>query len=92
MKDFFKEFFSKVDVIQFLVALTLMFSFTIITLALVYREIPQGNREALLYLLGIISGAMLSMATFYWGSSKGSQKKSDTIDKMSEQITDKITK
>ena len=90
MKDFMKEFFSKVDVIQLLVSLTVMFSFTIITLALVYREIPPGNREALLYLLGIISGAILGMATFYWGSSKGSQKKSDTIDKISEQITDKL--
>ena len=92
MKDFFKEFFSKVDVIQFLVAITVMFCFTIATLALLYREIPAANRESVLFLLGIISGAILGMSTFYWGSSKGSQKKSDTIDKMSEQITDKITK
>lgn len=90
MKDFFKEFFGKVDFIQFLVAITIMFSFLIISLALIYREIPAGNREALMYLLGIVSATIIAMANWYWGSSKGSQKKSDTIDKMTEQITDKM--
>jgi hypothetical protein len=70
---------AKIRVIQFLTAFTVLYALWEIVHALINKTIPESNREALINMLGIIEGALLTIITFYYGSSKGSQKKSDTI-------------
>lgn len=74
-----KELLKKVDILQFMVAVTVLFVFLLVVLALIYRVIPDANKEILIHVLGIIEGAIMTLVSFYYGSSKGSQKKSDTI-------------
>lgn len=77
MKWALKHFLDKVDAVQFCIAFTIMGVFFMIANALVYREIPEGNREILIHMLGIVEGAVMTIVGFYYGSSKGSQKKDE---------------
>jgi hypothetical protein len=84
MKEIIKDFMSRVDMMAFLVGLTVMGCFITITLALIYIPIPKENRDSLSILLGIISGGVGSLVGYYFGSSKGSAKKNDIIEKITE--------
>ena len=84
MKDLIKEFVSKVDVMAFLVGTVVMGTFMIMVLALIYIPIPPDNRDSLTLLIGIIAGGVGTIVGYYFGSSKGSQKKSDLIEKITE--------
>jgi hypothetical protein len=84
MKEIIKEYLSKVDLMKSLVGFTIMGIFFILVNALIVREMPEGNREIVIHILGIIEGAVMTIVNFYYGSSKGSQKKNDTIDKMTD--------
>jgi len=85
MKEVLNSFFEKVDIMAFLVGGTVMASFIIMVLALIYIPIPKDNQDSLTLLIGIIAGGIGSLVGYYFGSSKGSQKKSDLIEKITEQ-------
>jgi len=84
MKELFKEFANKVDLMAFCVGVTILSTFVIMVLALIYVPIPEGNRDSLTILIGIVSGGVGTIVGYYFGSSKGSQKKSDLIEKMTD--------
>ena len=69
----------KVDTIKTSVSFAIIISFLMIVYALIYKVIPIENKEALIHVLGIIEGALISIVSFYFGSSKGSQQKQDVI-------------
>lgn len=85
MKELLKEFASKVDIMAFCVGVTILGTFVVMVLALIYVPIPDGNRDSLTILIGIVSGGVGTIVGYYFGSSKGSQKKSDLIEKITEQ-------
>jgi len=64
---------------QFMVALTIMFVFVSIVWALISKVIPPENKEALIHVLGIVEGSVTAIVMFYYGSSKGSQKKDEAL-------------
>lgn len=70
MKDFIKEALSKLDLIKSGASYTVMLSLLMIVYALIYKAIPEGNKEALIHLLGIIEGGLIAIISFYFGSSK----------------------
>lgn len=74
-----KDFLAKIDILQFLTAVTVLFVFLAVVMALIYRAIPDSNKEILIHVLGIIEGAIMTLVSFYYGSSKGSEKRNDTI-------------
>lgn len=84
MIEIVKEYLSRLDIMKSLVGFTVMGIFFILVNALIVREMPLGNREIVIHILGIIEGAVMTIVNFYYGSSKGSQKKTDTIDKMTD--------
>lgn len=65
----------KIDFIKFLVALSLIAAFNFTIYALAYVEIPEGNRELFIHVIGMIDGAFVgSLVGFYWTRShKGGQ-------------------
>lgn len=81
MKETFKEMLSKIDIMQFMVASVVLFVFMTIVNALIYRIIPDTNKEILIHVLGIVEGSIMTVVTYYYGSSKGSTKKTEIIDK-----------
>jgi len=40
---------------------------------------PEGNKDALLILLGVIAGAFTSVVGYFFGSSKGSADKTELL-------------
>lgn len=49
---------------------------------LLYLPIPESNQSAVNILIGSLSTLIGMVFTFYFGSSEGSSRKSDTIDKI----------
>lgn len=47
--------------------------------ALVFREVPAANQNALLVVIGILSGAVGTLVNFYFGSTSGSKKSQDIM-------------
>lgn len=70
------EALKKLDLIRFLTAFTVMGVFFQITNALIYREIPEANKEILIHLLGIVEGAVMTIVAYEFGSSKQTAKSS----------------
>lgn len=89
MKELIKDFFSKIDITKLLIGITVMSCFVIVTLALIYIPIPQGNENILYMLIGSIATYMGSLVNYSFGSSEGSKKKSDLIEKMTDTTTKK---
>lgn len=59
--------FPKIDFIKFLVAMSLIAAFNFTIYALAYVEIPEGNRELFIHVIGMIDGAFVgSLVGFYW--------------------------
>lgn len=61
-----------------------LLAFTLATVALFRLDIPQDNRELIVYLLGALTVIVKDIYGFEFGSSKSSQNKDDTIKKLSE--------
>lgn len=79
MKEIIKHIFDKMDLMQFIVGCSVMFAFFMLLHALIYRHIPEGNADMVNHAIGLIEGAVIMVVGYYYGSSKGSAKKDETI-------------
>jgi uncharacterized membrane protein required for colicin V production len=82
MKEILNHIISKleqVDILKTVVCFTVLFVFVRMANKLIDHEVPEANREILIHVLGIIEGAVVSFVSFYFGSSKGSQKKDQML-------------
>lgn len=68
------------------VACSLMTVMAFLTWALVYREVPAANREALTVLIGILSANVSLVVGFYFGSSVSNKAKDHTVANLSEAL------
>ncbi len=69
----------KQNILYLLTGVCILISFGFICWALAFHEIPEGNRDLFIHLMGIIEGAFLTglVATFF-GSSKKEHDPSST--------------
>lgn len=58
--------------------------FIAVCACLFFVDIPQGNRDIIIQLVGNIFGLVAAVFTFYFGSSSGSRSKDDKIANMSK--------
>lgn len=61
-------------------ALLVMSGFFAVLAVLIVREVPAGNKEALLIMLGVLASSYKDVVGFQWGSSYGSQAKDKPAD------------
>lgn len=52
--------------------------------AFVFREMPNANREPMLMLMGILSANVGQVVGFFFGTSYGSQKKTEAIERLTK--------
>ena len=64
-----------------------MGTFFQVTNALIYKQIPEANKEILIHLLGIVEGAVMTIVGYEFGAAKGQRN-----GKEDESNTLKITK
>lgn len=85
----FAPFINKI-IVPVLALMVILLTFGMMT-AILFLDIEQGKSyELALYVLGLLSGALMSIINFYFGSSTGSKEKSkelqDILDKKEPRI------
>lgn len=75
---------AKTDWMKTIVGLTFVWVFCYTAVRILNYAIPETNREIAHFMMGEIAGVALTIASFYFGSSKGSQEKQRTIDKITD--------
>lgn len=63
------------DRMQIFVGVVIMFAFFVALVLIGFREIPPRNEHIMINAVGILEGAILSVITYYFGSSMGSRLK-----------------
>lgn len=63
-----------------LVATGLILMLAFATWALIYREVPGPNRDALMVVIGILSMNVGQIVAFFFGSSQTNKKQAETIE------------
>lgn len=88
MKEFINEVLkaiAKSEPIRISAAITVSVVLLYVVHALIYVDIPDGNKEALYIVLGTVGTSFVQIVSYYFGSSSGSKQKSDMIaDKLNE--------
>ena len=55
--------------------------FGVVIYSLVFMEIPESNREVYVHMLGILEGVVVTIGSYYFGSSSGSKAKTEILEK-----------
>jgi hypothetical protein len=63
------------DYMMVFLAIVAIIIFSFIVFHLVRSSVPSENRELLTNIVGLVEGILLSIYTYYWGSSAGSRLK-----------------
>jgi len=66
------------DWFQYVVGSVGLLCFVFVIYTLIFRVVPESNREMFIHLLGIIEGVVISIFSYYFGSSLGSKRKDIT--------------
>lgn len=85
MKDLIQLFIAKTNWMKTMIGVGMLVVFMFQAYFLAYHEIPEGNEGMFHVLFGIIDTSMVTLFQYYFGSSKGSQDKQETIAKQAEQ-------
>lgn len=56
---------------------------------MMYKPIPEQNKEAFIHSLGMLDAAVIAIVSFYYGSSAGSKEKGEALTKALETEQDK---
>ena len=67
----------KRDYMQALVGLIGLTIFGFLVYAIIFVDIPVENREAVIHIIGVIEGVVLSIFGYFYGTSKGSSDKTN---------------
>jgi hypothetical protein len=60
--------------------LVILMMFSVVIYALAFKVIPETNREIFVHTLGIVEGAVITIVTYYYGSSSGSKRKTELLE------------
>ena len=73
MKELWKQIF------QYVLAALIAVGLYWVTYLLIMKAAPEGNKDALLIVLGVMAAAFSSVVGYFFGSSKGSAEKNDLL-------------
>ena len=75
MKELWKQIF------QYTLAALIAIGLYWITYLLIMKATPEGNKDALLIVLGVMAAAFANVVGYFFGSSKGSSDKNEMLKK-----------
>ena len=84
LKEILNYLIAKTDWMKTIVGLTFVSVFSYTVVYILQHAVPEGNREIAHFMMGEISGVALTIAAYYFGSSKGSQDKTKIIEKQND--------
>lgn len=68
-----------VDWMMILVGFIGLGSFSFVLYVLVYESIAEANRDLFIHAIGMVEGIAISIFSYYFGSSRGSARKTDML-------------
>lgn len=74
---------------QTIIALIVVLASFLLFYSLLFKDIAGVSKDILLFVLGCVSTILTQIVSYYFGSSKGSDDKSNTIHNLSVQQTKK---
>lgn len=86
MKELIALFIAKTDWMKTVVGLSMIALFSFLVYAIVYVPLVDSAKEIIIHVLGIMEGAVIGIVTYYYGSSKGSQDKTEIIKQQNEKL------
>lgn len=72
----------KRDIMMLIVGCVALSAFLIIIIAGIFFDVPEERKDVLFHIIGFVEGAVTGVFTYYYGSSKGSKDKMNTIHEM----------
>ncbi len=75
---------TKLDFIPAALATLVCVGFFGLIFTLIFHQVPQQNHDIVIALIGAISGSVTTIVAFYFGSSKSSQTKDETIQEIAK--------
>lgn len=73
------------DWVPNVLAMSLLAGLIGLTVFLIQSEVPSGNKEIIINLMGVLEGALVTVFTFFFGSSRSSDEKSKVLGRIAEQ-------
>jgi hypothetical protein len=86
MKEIIHDYLKKVDLMKTLVGLSIMGIFSYMVYMIFAYELSDTKETIIVHVLGIIEGMLLMVGNYYFGSSKGSQEKTEIMKKQNEKV------
>jgi drug/metabolite transporter (DMT)-like permease len=69
------------DVFQYVLGALIVIGFFVLLYLLVSKEVPGNNKDLLNLVVGALIGSFAAIVGYFYGSSKGSQEKTDIMAK-----------
>jgi len=89
MNEIVKDFLKRIDIMKIIVGLFVMLVYFLIVHGLLDKALPVENRESIIHVLGTLDGVVSLLVGYYFGSSSGSAKKSEIIEKQTDAANEK---
>lgn len=86
MEHLLKSFFWKTDWMKTIVGISIIGIFSFMVYMIFAYELSDAKETIIVHVLGIIEGMLLMIGNYYFGSSKGSQDKTEIIKQHHEKI------
>lgn len=74
------------DKFQYILGGLIVAGFFILLYLLVAMKVPEANKDLLNLVVGALIGSFAGVVQYFFGSSAGSAKKSERLDKQTEEI------
>lgn len=68
-----------VDKYMYILGATIVLGFFILLGILIFKAIPEPNKDMINLVIGTLLGAFMAVVTYFYGSSKGSKDKTDML-------------
>jgi VIT1/CCC1 family predicted Fe2+/Mn2+ transporter len=72
------------DWVPNVLAMSLLSGLIALSWFLLQREVPGGNKEIIINLMGVLEGALVTVFTFFFGSSRSSDEKGKVLGRIAE--------
>lgn len=72
------------EIFQYALGALIVLCFFTVIILLILKGVPTDNKEALLLILGALISAFTGVVGYFYGSSMGSAKKTDIINRQNE--------
>lgn len=84
--EILKLILAKTDWMKTIVGISIIGIFSFMVYMVFTYDLPETKENIIIHILGIIEGMLVMIGNYYFGSSKGSQEKTEIIKQHNEKV------